>query len=96
MPVQIPTINQPTTASVNNIDQGKLNVGDTNTGDYNLRNVAIAGMLKRCYEIVRYDLLYLVEPVVVPASNDVSLLFRFQTSNFFSQCVGTQQGKKIE
>jgi len=83
MPVQIPTINQPTTASVNDIDQRKSDFGATNTGDYNLRNVAIAGMLKRCSEIVRYDLLYLVEPVVVPASNDVSLLFRFQTSNFF-------------
>jgi hypothetical protein len=53
MPVQIPTVNQPTTVSINDIDQRNLNVGATNTGDYNLRNVAIAGMLKRCYEIVR-------------------------------------------
>jgi hypothetical protein len=39
----IPMMNNP----VNDIDQIKLNVGTTNTGDYNLRNVTIPGRIKK-------------------------------------------------
>jgi hypothetical protein len=46
MTEQTPMLNNPTlptTIPVNDIDQIKLNVGTTGTGDPNLRNVAIPG-----------------------------------------------------
>jgi hypothetical protein len=46
MTEQMPIFNNPTTAPVNDLDQIRLNVGTTGTGDFNFRNVAIPGRRK--------------------------------------------------
>jgi hypothetical protein len=79
MTEQTPILVNPTLPAVpaNDVDQIKLNLSTTGTGDYNLRNVAIPGVLLIRIKTFVKNLLYLVEPVAVPAQNDVSSLFKF-------------------
>jgi len=74
MTEQTPILNNPTTAPVNDIDQIRVNVGTTGTGDYSFRNVAIPGRMEnhRQKKFIK-NLLYLVEPVGVPPPTEVSL-----------------------
>ncbi len=46
MTEQTPILNNLTTVPLNDMDQIRVNVGTTGTGDYNFRNVAIPGRME--------------------------------------------------